>query len=317
MPVDVPPALATTAARHWGAAGTRWVQGLPAVVAGLVRDWDLHVGGLFALAHHWVAAVSTADGAPAVLKVGLPRADYPGPEAAALSAFAGRGAARLLRADLDRGALLLERVVPGTPAAALVPGRDAEATAAFVDVARRLRVPVPPGCPLPDLSDRLADLAAHLDRSPAGAPQVLPRDLVERAQRVSADLLASAPRRAVLHADLHHDNLLHEVRHEVPHEHDRWLAIDPHGVVGDPGYEVGAWLYNPLGPVPGVDEDVLLRLLPARLEQLADGLGEPLDRVAAWGFVQAVLSGVWDVQVRPAPHPRTLAVARALAPRVP
>jgi streptomycin 6-kinase len=311
--VDVPDALAATAARTWGAAGARWARQLPATVAGLARTWDLEVGGAFSLSHHWVAAATLTDGTSAVLKVGLPRPDFPAREAAALAAFSGRGAVRLLRADLDRGALLLERVVPGTPATALVPRRDTEATAAAVDAARRLHVPVPPGCPLPDLAGRLAALAAHLERHPAGAPQPVPRDLVERAQRLSADLLASAPRQVVLHGDLHHDNLLHE----VGHGQDRWLVIDPHGLVGDPGYEAGAWLYNPLGQVPGLDVEVLLRLLPLRLEQLSDGLGEPPGRIAAWCFTQAALSLVWDAEDGGTPQPGVLAVARALARRVP
>jgi streptomycin 6-kinase len=37
-------------------------------------------------------------------------------------------------------------------------------------------------------------------------------------------------------------------------------------------------------------------LAPARIEQLADGFGLPLDRVVAWGFVMGVLSEVWTAQ---------------------
>ena len=55
------------------------------------------------------------------------------------------------------------------------------------------------------------------------------------------------------------------------------------------GYELGAVLYNPFG-----GDEPVLKLLPARVEQFADGLGQPVERIVAWGFVQAVLSEVWD-----------------------
>src|SRR5688572_6817005 len=65
----------------------------------------------------------------------------------------------------------------------------------------------------------------------------LPRALVERAGRLFDALCASAPARVVVHGDLHHDNVLRA-------EREPWLAIDPHGVVGDPGYEARSMVYN-------------------------------------------------------------------------
>ena len=92
-----------------------------------------------------------------------------------------------------------------------------------------------------------------------------------------------------------------------------WLAIDPHGLVGDPGYETGALLYN---PDPERRDSALLALVPARIEQLADGLGLPTERVVAWGFVKAVLSEVWTAQGSGTLGSRALDVARQLLPRL-
>ncbi|RJT15552.1 3'-kinase, partial [Mesorhizobium waimense] len=41
-----------------------------------------------------------------------------------------------------------------------------------------------------------------------------------------------------LHGDLHHENILHGPR--------GWLAIDPKGVLGDPGFDAANMFYNPL-----------------------------------------------------------------------
>ncbi|WP_327004819.1 aminoglycoside phosphotransferase family protein [Dactylosporangium sp. NBC_01737] len=106
-------ALARNVAGVWGAAGERWLADLPGLLTGLAADWELTLGAPYDLTFHYVAAVRCADGTPAVLKVGFELAV----EATALTAFDGRGAARLLRADPARGALLLEQVSPAAASA--------------------------------------------------------------------------------------------------------------------------------------------------------------------------------------------------------
>lgn len=300
----VPPLLARNVVDTWGTDGRRWLADLPALVAGIARDWQLDVGATYPLSYHWVAAATRADGSPAVLKLGLPQPGHLAVEAATLRFFDGHGAVRLLAHDPVRGALLLERAEPGTPLRTLVPHRDEQATATFVDMMRRLHRPAPAGCPLPDLAEYGAGFADHLRVHPGDRP--LPRHLVQRAARLFDDLCASATGRVVLHGDLHHDNVLRAQR-------EPWLAIDPHGLVGDRGYETAALLYN---PGPQRRDDGLVALVPARVEQLADGLRLPVERVVAWGFVQAVLSEVWAAQTSAPVGTRPLDVALALLPRL-
>ena len=294
----VPQEFGRTVGTVFGADGRRWLAELPAIADTVLRDWELELTGCFDLSLNWVAEVRRCDGSVAVLKLGVPRAGHLADEAAALEFFAGRGAVHLLDRDDARGALLLERARPGTPLRVLVPADDEQATAAFIGMVRRLHRPAPPDVALPELTSRGEAFTA------VQGTGVLPDQLVHRAGRLFAELCASATGRVVLHGDLHHDNILAADR-------DPWLAIDPHGVVGDPGYEVGALLYN---PDPSRRDADLLGLLPARIEQLADGLGTPVDRVIAWGFVQAVLSEVWTVQAGGAPGSRALDVARRLLP---
>jgi streptomycin 6-kinase len=301
--------LARNVVGVWGEAGARWLTELPSILAGLARDWELTIGSPYELSYHYVTAVTCADGTPAVLKLGVPTGTSLAEEAPALAAFAGRGAVRLLRAELPRGALLLERVEPGWRARDLVPGRDAEATSAVAGVMRRLHVPPPPGCPIPDALAQAAAFDEYVALYGSAGP--LPLDLVVRAGGLMRELCASATERVVLHGDLHHDNILRATR-------EPWLAIDPHGIVGDPGYEVGSLLFN---PDPRSRDEALTALVPARVEQLADELSMPVDRVVAWGFVKAVQSDVWSAEEwSPAadwsPISRALDVARLLLPRL-
>src|SRR5439155_6776 len=68
-----------------------------------------------------------------------------------------------------------------------------------------------------------------------------------------------------------------------------WLAIDPKGVVGDPGFEVGAFLSNPKGPKTQ-------RLLDRRLDILAELLGYDRRRLKEWAFGFMVLSAFWSAE---------------------
>jgi streptomycin 6-kinase len=306
---EVPGALARNAVAVWGAAGARWLADLPRVLDDVARDWALTVGAPFELSYHYVVAVTGADGTPAVLKLGVPTGDSLREELPALRAFAGRGAVRVLRADLGRGVLLLERAEPGERLRDLVPDRDAEATSIAAAVMRRLAAAPLPDHPLPDLLEQCRAFDEYLARHGDGGP--LPGDLVARAAGLMRELCASATERVVLHGDLHHDNILRATR-------EPWLAIDPHGLVGDPGYETASLLFN---PDPDDRDEALTALVPARVEQLADELAMPLDRVLAWGFVKAVMSDVWTAEDwtpgGPSPVSRALDVARVLAPRLP
>jgi streptomycin 6-kinase len=304
MAIVVPPVLVRNVTGAWGAVGERWLDTLPALIDTVAREWDLVLGEPFGLSYHWVVAATRRDGTAAVLKLGPPEPGHLAIEAAALRAYDGCGAVRLLAYDADRGALLLERAVPGTLATALVPDRDAEATAVAIAVARRLHAAhLPPGG-LERLEEQGGSFARYLRENPGDGP--LPRDVVVRAAGLFTELCASAPRHVLLHGDLHHDNLLRSDR-------GPWLAIDPFGVVGDPGYEAGALLFN---PDPDRRDDALVALVPARVEQLAEGLALPPERVVAWGFVKAVLSEVWTTEGGGPVGGRALDVALRLLPRL-
>lgn len=279
MTDDLPPALVRNVFESWGERGARWVADLPEFIDRIAARWGLTVGATYPMSFHWVARVTTADGVPAVLKLGFPDGHLDS-EAEALRIFGGDGAVKLLAEDLGSGAMLIERAVPGDRVASLVPADDRTATALLISAGRRLHRLAPVGCSLPHLRDEGDDFRAYLRRFPESGP--LPRRLVEKALDLFEGLCDSADDR-VLHGDLHHDNVLRVG--------DDWKAIDPFGRIGDPGFDCGPMLYN---PDPPRRDPELLRLVPARIEQLADGYGMPVERVRAWGFVMGVLSEVWN-----------------------
>ncbi len=166
----------------------------------------------FALSYGFVAPATRADGSPCVLKLAVRGA---GAEAAALRAFAGEGAVRLLADDAGDGALLLERALPGDSLAGLAgAARDDEATTVAAGVMARLWREPPPG----HAFTRVAEYGADLDRARPHGP--LTAALLDRARAGFAELVATTGEERLLHGDLHHANLLAARR-------EPWLAIDP------------------------------------------------------------------------------------------
>src|SRR4051812_30262972 len=107
--LDLPPEFI----RH-NAKTPDWLRALPDLLARLAARWSLTVGPHFpAIVINYVAPATRADGAPCVLKVSRHVGEQTN-EIAALRLWDGVGAARLLAADPELGALLVERLDPGT-----------------------------------------------------------------------------------------------------------------------------------------------------------------------------------------------------------
>ena len=268
-----------------GPAGLAWLAELPRLVAECARRWSLRVEAPFpGLWHNYVAPAVCADGRPAVLKLAPPGDREFHTEVAALEQFDGAGCARVYAVDRERRAVLIERLLPGTPLLALED--DERMTAVAADVMRQLWRPVPADHPFPTVAYWGSGFQRLLRARFDGTTGPLPEALVSRAEVSFAELLGSMDEPVLLHGDLHHENILRA-------ERQPWLAIDPKGVVGEPAYEVGALLRNALPERASPAE--LTRLQRRRIAQLAELLGFDAQRLRAWGFAQAVLSAVWSI----------------------
>lgn len=256
-----------------------WVERLPGTVDDLCREWAVRPDGL--AMHGFVALVVpvVGDAGEAVLKVSFPDDDT-AHEHLALRAWGGRGAARLLRADPHRRALLLERL--GSRKLDDVPVEEAcEVVAALYS-----RLHVPAGEQYPALSGwagRWAERLADLD---ADAP--VPRRLVTHAAGLARDLAAD-PRTdgTLLHGDLHYLNVLAA-------EREPWLAIDPKPMSGDPCLEPAPMLWNRWDEaLAGGDARGAVR---RRLDVILDVTGLDEDRCRAWMVLRLVALAVeqWD-----------------------
>lgn len=277
---------------------TSWCRDLAATADRIAKAWGIELGApLPGSTQGAVFEAQRPDGARLVLKL-----EKPGPgieaQAAALRIWNGNGAVRLLACNPSQGALLLDRIEPGTSLAQhSESGRDEEATRIAARLMRRLAVPVPSGT-------HLADAHGWGDALDRVQDPRLPGPVLDRARGLLRDLVASAPAPSVLHGDLHHGNILLGA--------EDWVAIDPAGAQGDPLFEVGALLRNPI-PWLARQPDAC-GIQARRLAVLAEELDAERGRIAAWGFVVAAISAAWAIEDGSDRLPDWLAALASLGP---
>ena len=217
-------------------------------------------------------------GAPAILKLATV-ADTPGAEAL-LRWWAGDGAARVLAGDPP--ALLLERATGSRSLAAMAgTGEDDAACRILCAVAARLhapRGPHPPG--LTPLAVRFAGLA------PAAATQ---GGILARCEAVAAELLAEPREIVPLHGDLHHGNVL-------DFGPRGWLAIDPHALLGERGFDHAVLFANPDLADPAHPVATLPGRFQHRLAVVAAAARLERTRLLRWILAWAGLSAAWFLE---------------------
>jgi streptomycin 6-kinase len=243
-------------ARHFGDEGTAWLATVPEALEQLADEWQVTLGpslrgGLLAI----VREATTRDGEPVVLKLASPW-DRPLEEIDCLEHWAGVGVPRLLRADRERDAMLLERIEPGLRA------RDAEA-AEVAKVLRQLHREPPAGM-------RTLGEVARRRLARAVAEERTSRRRAAWALAAIEQLEAEAPEPALLHGDFDWRNLLRCRMRGL-------AAIDPLACAGDPAYDAAYWAQAAGDPGRR-----------ARTTAIADALGLDVRRVRAWCAVVAV-----------------------------
>jgi streptomycin 6-kinase len=148
---------------------------------------------------------------------------------ALLAWWDGQGAARVYEWDGD--AILMERALGDRSLVRLTrSGRDDEATHTLCGAIAILHLPR--GAPPPDLVplDIWFEPLAPVARTHGG--------LLARADAAAQALLTDPRDILPLHGDIHHENVL-------DFGPRGWLAIDPHGVVGERGFDYANIFCNP------------------------------------------------------------------------
>ena len=280
--VAIPPSFLAFAAK--GDDWATWLDGLPRLSAGLLDDWGLTLDGAPATgACAVVFPVHTGAGQRAVLKVQWPHweAEH---EPVALRIWDGDGAVRLLRADPSHYAMLLERA--GTTDLSVVP--VVEACTIVAGLYERLHVAA--SAQFKPLTEVAADWARELVVLGTDAP--IPRRFVEQAASLARDFASDpATEGTLIHTDLHYFNVLESERADST---DRWLAIDPKPLSGEPAHEVAPLLWNRWDEALATHD--VRAAVRERFHTVVDVAGLDEDRARDWVILRMVVNAMWAVQ---------------------
>ena len=248
-----------------------WLVSLPAMLEELTSRWSLRIDAPFDHADvtcSWVAAVLRADGTPAVLKIGMPHMEG-ADEIHGLRFWNGDPTVQLLEADDERGAMLLERCLPGYMLRSEPEEKQDLVIAALLKRLWRTSTSLNGIHAFRHLSELLnvwrqetLDQAQHWPDA----------GLVREGLQIFEALGKPAPTDTLLATDLHAGNVLRSQR-------EPWLVIDPKPFVGDPPYDVVQHLHNcetRLHADP--------RGMVKRLSELAE---VDMERLQLWTFARA------------------------------
>lgn len=244
--------------------------GLPILLKQLEARWSLRLGEPF---NHggscsWVAPVTRADGEPAVLKLVMPHMEAQD-EISGLRLWNGNSTVKVLEADLESGAMLLERCLPGTTL-------HSESETSQDEVVAHLlkRIWSLTRSPSNLLGFRPLSLMVELWCGETLAQRRLWPDagLVMEGLRVFKELAKPAPTDVLLTTDLHAGNVLRS-------EREPWLLIDPKPFVGDRAYDPVQHLIN--------CEKRFHRDPIKLVRRVADLAGVDAERVRLWTFARA------------------------------
>jgi streptomycin 6-kinase len=283
--IVVPAELAELHEKYSREEGRAWIAQLPTLAAAYLDRWELATDGpVTSGAVALIIPVACRDGSKAVLKL-QPVDDETGGEPAALQAWAGQGAVRLLEHDPSSGAMLLERLDASRDLSTMPD--DFAAAKIIAELLVQLNsVPAPPGM------RRLSDVAAA---TLAGTPEAirLAEDSDERQLLINCaarfeELITDSLDNRLLHWDLHYFNTLSTLDPER-----RWKAIDPKPLSGDSGFELLPALWNRWDDLVGTGD--LPRALLRRFDLMTNVMGLDRSRAASWTLGRVLQVAVWDL----------------------
>jgi len=279
---DLPQNFTRTITGMFGADGEKWLVSLPRIVAEISADWSLTVAEpLKNLSYHYVAPCVCADGEEAILKIGFPeeKTEFLS-ETKTLRLYNGEGTVRLLRTNEKRYAMLLEKLVPGETLGKMCLQDDRETVRIGADILIKIVREAPEEHGFHKLDDWYSGLRRAKETA-------FPAEIVKNARRLYQELSGKTKRKFLLHGDFHHENILSATR--AP-----YLVIDPKGLIGDPGYDIGVFLNNHRNWLEG-ERDMEIKLDSA-VEQFSTVMKIPAVDIRNWAFIQCILSAWWTFE---------------------
>ncbi len=260
----------------FGQAGIAWLQALPNIIQKVSMKWELSkVKHFDNLTHNYVASAITADNRRVAVKICCDFDSFKN-ELKTLQHFQGKHYISLIDYDEKLQAILLELADPGISLLEIAKKDQFQAITIYAGIISSLYFsPQKSEDTFPATEDWLKPLYEGLD---------LPAQLLQTARKMCEIRQEERKRSMLLHGDLHHKNIM---------LHDKeWKIIDPKGVVGEIGFEIGAFIINPIDQVGEISS----YKINTKVNKMSDLLQLDESYIRQWAFIRAVLGACWCIQ---------------------
>lgn len=270
-----------------GEKGKQWLDQLPLVQNTLQKQWNLSdMDPVSNMSYNYVAKAVQNKNEPVVLKIHCDNKTYH-EEFHSLHFFHGKGAVKLIDYDDHYKALLLEQAIPGESLKDFYPKFADEVMQIYVKVMRELH-------DQPDNHyENYRHIAAWLESIDRAAHHGLPSQLANKAISLKNALLNSSQKNILLHGDLHLDNIVQASESHQDLLQNKWVGIDPKGIIGEPEFEIAAF---DILTSSEIAEPNALKLFQERTYKLSEISNLSYQRILQWLFVRVVLAASWFIE---------------------
>lgn len=201
-------------------------------------------------------------------------------EANALRVFKGNGCVKLL--NFEPG-VLLRGYAPGTPLLNTFPRSDKDSTLITAKLIEKLHHT---SCQSSFNNEKLTlpsldDFAIALKKN-----SVLSSSILKRSLDFYYQLSSNSSQKIVLHGDLHHSNIIRTNDIEI-------MSIDPKGVVGDPMYEIAAFIRNPISKIPQTNG--INKIIANRIKIFSQFFNVKENDLLKWSYFGTILAADWAI----------------------
>lgn len=227
---------------RWWTEGTKWLADLPRAIRSQCEHWNLRVAGELAHGSNAIVVPVVREGAAFVLRLTPPGTGV-AEQVHALKFWDGRGTVQLIDADIEHGAMLLERLDMHY---CLADRPVDEAIGVLGQMMRRLALPAPPD--VRSTAELVRTRAAELEPDWHRLHHRFDSTFVTEALEIAANLSGTRSALAV-NGDLHSGQVLRGSR-------EPWLIVDPTLLRGDIEYDLARVLWTRLDDMAGAAEIV-------------------------------------------------------------
>lgn len=264
----------------FGQAGKIWISNLPKIIDTLAIKWELSsIEPVTNMTWNYVAKANSKLHGAVCIKSSIDKkliAD----EIKALKHFSGPNVVKILDYDKESNALLLQQAIPGKSLKNIYPNNEKLVIANYADVIKGLNFATNQNH---NAFKHVRDWLKVFDRIDKNQ---LEEGLVDKAIKISNNLLARGDKEFVLHGDLHLDNIILDGAN--------WITIDPKGIVGPIEFEIACFDF--------IDNDEISQeldipqLFLERSRLLSHALKLNHSMLVDWVFVRLVLGTCWMIE---------------------